>query len=153
MLFPALPDCVLWWRDSGRQLATGTTLTEPQPFGPPRSQNIDPDPFAAVAGLCVIAGLVLSLIGRRLARATAISGAVGAMALLIMRSRLDDELQKQTQGLAKATSQMGFMFEVALLVAAAALNGYLMMQEKRTAAAVSKVPKNARYADGGARPG
>ena len=36
---------------TGQQLATGTSISQPQPFGPPQKQHIDPDPFAAIAGL------------------------------------------------------------------------------------------------------
>src|ERR1039457_5409578 len=88
---------------TGQQLVTGTTLTQPQAFGPPQTQKVDADPFAIVAGLCALAGIALSLIGRKIASGAAISGGVGAVSLLIMRSRLDEQLQKQGEGLAKAT--------------------------------------------------
>jgi hypothetical protein len=125
---------------TGRQLATGTTLTQPQPFGPPQTQKVSPDPFAAVAGLCALAGIALSLIGRRLASAAAISGGVGAASLLIMRSRLNDQLQSQSQGLAKATYETGFTLAVLLLIAGAAWNVYLFLQSRRSSDANRSVP-------------
>jgi hypothetical protein len=125
---------------TGQQLATGTTLTQPQAFGPPRTQNIDADPFAAVAGLCAITGIALSLIGRRLASAAGISGGAGALSLLIMRSRLDDQLQKQGQGLAKATYETGFSLAVLLLIAGAAWNVYLFLQSRRISETVPVAP-------------
>jgi hypothetical protein len=125
---------------TGRQLATGTTLTQPQPFGPPQTQKVSPDPFAVAAGLCALAGIALSLIGRRLASAAAVSGGVGAVSLLIMRSRLNDQLQTQGQGLAKATYETGFTLTVLLLVAAAAWNVYLFLQIRRIGEANRMAP-------------
>ncbi len=125
---------------TGQQLATGTTLSQPQPFGPPQTQKVSPDPFAVAAGLCAIAGIVLSLIGRRLASAAAVSGGVGAVSLLIMRSRLNDQLQSQSQGLAKATYETGFTLAVLLLIAGAAWNIYLFLQTRRVGEASPLVP-------------
>lgn len=116
---------------TGQQLATGTTLTQPQPFGPPQTQKVSPDPFVVAAGLCAIVGIVLSLIGRRLASGAAISGGIGAVSLLIMRSRLNDQLQSQSQGLAKATYESGFTLTVLLLIAGAAWSIYLFLQSRR----------------------
>lgn len=129
---------------TGQQLATGTTLREPQPFGPPQTQKIDPDLFAAVTGLCAIGGVGLSLIGRRLAGATAATGGVGAVSLLVMRFRLDDQLQKQAGGMASATYETGFTVAVLLLIAGAVWNAYLFRQNPRSEDLVpaSKVEAN-----------
>ncbi len=59
---------------TGQQLATGTTLTQPQPFGPPQTQKLNGDPFAALAWAGALAGVALSLVGRKMAAATAITG-------------------------------------------------------------------------------
>jgi type II secretory pathway pseudopilin PulG len=125
---------------TGQQLATGTTLTQPQPFGPPQTQKDDADPFAAVAALCALTGIVLSLIGRRIAGATAISGAAGVASLFIMRYRLDGQLQTQGQGLATATYKTGFTLAALLLVAGSASNVYLFLQARRTSGAVPSTP-------------
>lgn len=45
---------------SGIQLATGTTVKQPQVFGAPRSQRVDPEPFAVLALLSVFIGAGLS---------------------------------------------------------------------------------------------
>jgi len=116
---------------TGQQLATGTTLTQPQAFGPPQSQKVDGDPFAAIAGLCALAGIVLSLIGKRMAGASAAAGGAGAVSLLIMRSRLDAQIQKQSQGLATMTYETGFTLVLLLLFAAVAWNLYLLLQNQR----------------------
>lgn len=125
---------------SGQQLATGTTLTQPQPFGPPQTQKVDADPFAVVAALCALTGIVLSLIGRRIATATAISGGAGGISLLIMRSRLDGQLQTQGQGVVTAAYETGYTLALLLLIAGAAWNVYLFLQTRRTSAAVPSTP-------------
>jgi hypothetical protein len=116
---------------TGQQLATGTTLTQPQAFGPPQSQKVDGDPFAAIAGICALAGIVLSLIGRRMVGASAAAGGAGAVALLIMRSRLDAQIQKQSQGLATITYETGFTLVLLLFFAAIMWNVYLILQSRR----------------------
>jgi hypothetical protein len=125
---------------TGQQLATGTTLTQPQPFGPPQTQKVEADPFAAVAALCALGGIVLSLIGRRIATATAFSGGAGAVSLLIMRSRLDGQLQTQGQGVATAAYETGYTLAMLLLIAGAAWNVYLFLQTRRTSAAFTPPP-------------
>src|SRR6266852_3589386 len=85
---------------SGIQLATGTTVDQPQMFGPSQKKKVAPDPFAAVAGLCAIVALGLSFVGSaRTSIAPAISGATGAISLLLMKSRMDSEIVKQGQGI------------------------------------------------------
>jgi hypothetical protein len=61
----------------------------------------------------------------------AISGGIGAMSLFIMRSRLDDQLQKQSQGLATANYETGFTLAVLFMIAGAAWSAYLFLQGRR----------------------
>lgn len=123
---------------SGQQMVTGTTLTQPQPFGPPQKQKLDGDPFAAIAALCAIAGIALSLIGKRMAVATASSGSIGALSLVIMRSRLEGQIQHQSQGLATVTYEAGFTLVTLLLIVSAIWNFYLAAQGKRIAMIADK---------------
>lgn len=116
---------------TGQQMATGTTLTQPQPFGAPRTEKVPGEPFAAVAWLCAIVGIGLSLAGQRLAAGTAASGAVGAVSLLILRSRLDEQIQKQTEGMGQVSSETGYALAVLLLIAGAGWNIYLFLQSRR----------------------
>jgi hypothetical protein len=90
-----------------------------------------------VAGLCAIAGVALSLIGRGLASAAAVSGGAGAVSLFVMRSRLDEQLQKQAEGMATANYETGFTLAVLLLIAGAAWNVYLFLQSRRVNEPVS----------------
>jgi lysylphosphatidylglycerol synthetase-like protein (DUF2156 family) len=112
---------------SGQQMATGTSIEDPQAFGPSKTQRIDPDPFAAVAWLSALAGVVLSLVGRRLA--ASVSGAAGAVSLGVMASRLEGQVQKATEGMGQTNLEIGFTFAISLLIAAAAWNIYLLRQK------------------------
>jgi hypothetical protein len=111
---------------TGQQLATGTTITQPQAFGPAQKQKSEADPFAAIAGLCGIAGIALSLLGRKLAVGAAASGGLGALSLLVLRSRLEDQIQKQSQGVAQVSFESGYKLALLLLIAGTAWNIYLI---------------------------
>lgn len=121
---------------SGIQLATGTSVQQPQMFGPPQKQKVDSEPTAAVAAICAILGLGLSLLGSRLALASAISGAAGAVSLLVMKSRLEDQIVKQGQGMLQVSYETGFFLTLILFLAGVAWNAYLFSQRKQTSAVV-----------------
>jgi hypothetical protein len=74
---------------TGQQLATGTTMSQPQPFGPPKMQKVEPNAFAAVAFLCSAAGVVLCLAGRKMLRGVAAAACVGSVSLIAMKVQLD----------------------------------------------------------------
>jgi hypothetical protein len=133
---------------TGQQLATGTTLTQPQPFGPPQTQKVAPDPFAAIAGLCALVGIVLCLIGRKMAGPCAATGGLGAVSLLIMRARLDAEIQKQSQGLAAVSYETGFTLVLLLFFAGLAWNVFLFFQGKRTREAGIMASEQGQIAQG-----
>lgn len=122
---------------TGQQLATGTTLSQPQPFGPPQSQKIDGDVSAAIAGICALAGIVLSLVGRRMAGPSAVSGAIAAASLLVLRNRLEGQIQKQGEGLASVSFEMGYTLTLLLLIVGIVWNVYLFLQERRVKGAVT----------------
>lgn len=132
---------------TGQQLATGTTLVQPQAFGPPHTQKIDADPFAAIAFFCAILGGAISLVGHRLAGAAALSGGAGALSLVIMRSRLDDQLQTQGQGLAKATYETGFTLAIISLIAGVAWNMYFSLRATTSNEIVEPVQHTERSSD------
>ncbi len=117
---------------TGQQLATGTTLSQPQPFGPPQKQHINADPFAAIAGMCAIAGTALSLTGRKMASGCAAAAIVGSVSLLVMKSHFDSELQSQAGGMAQANYQTGYTLALVLLAAGSIWNIFLFLQNKHT---------------------
>jgi len=124
---------------SGVQLAAGTTIEQQQMFGPPQKQKVDPEPAAAIAALCAIAGLLLSLPGIKTAIASCVSGAFGAISLLVMKSRVDDAIVKKGQGLLQVNYEIGFGLTLLLLIGAAAWNGYLFSQRRTISAAQQPV--------------
>jgi len=116
---------------SGAQLATGTSVEQPQMFGPPKKQNVDPDPTAAVAGICALLGLGLSFLGAKNAIAPAISGAVGVVSLFLMKVRLDDQIVRQGQGMLQVNYETGYVLAIILLIAGVGWNAFLISQQKR----------------------
>lgn len=115
---------------SGRQLALGTTIKQAQPFGSPQAQAIHASPSATVALFCALAGIVLSLIGRRLAVASAASGAGGAIGLIILQSRLHEQIEEHSGGVARVHLEAGFYLAMILLVTGAAWNLYVWIQDR-----------------------
>lgn len=129
---------------TGQELATGTHITTVQMFGPPKSQHIPPNPFAAGAGMIGLLGVVLSVIGRRMgARFNLMAawlGVFGFIDMLSLRSNLTDQIQKQSQGLASVEWLSGYTFAFLFFLAAAVWNVYesLLDRKKRTLEANSK---------------
>ena len=123
---------------SGIQLATGTAVEQPQMFGPPQKQKVDPDPSAVVAALAAIAGLGLSFLGARTALGPAVSGGIGAISLLFMKSRLDDQIVKQGHGMLQVNYETGFSLTLLLLLAGAAWNAYLFSQREQIPAQANR---------------
>jgi len=119
---------------TGVQLATGTTIEVPQAFGPSREQKVAQEPLAAVAGLCAVIGFGVSFAGGRAAIVPTISGVLGALSLLIMKSRIDGGIVKHGQGVLQANYEIGFFLALLLMIAGAMWNGYLFSQRAKAAA-------------------
>jgi hypothetical protein len=120
---------------SGAQLATGTTVEQPQMLGPPQKQRVDPEPFVALAALCALVGLGLSFAGVRVAIGTAISGAVGTVSLLLMKSRMDDQIVNQGHGMLQVNYETAYSLTLILFIAGAAWNTYLFSQRRQSVGA------------------
>ena len=85
---------------SGIQLATGTTVKQPQMFGPPKSEKFQPEPLAILALLSVVAGVGLSFLkGKRGAVGSALLAVAGVVLLAALKSKLDGEAASQGGGL------------------------------------------------------
>lgn len=123
---------------TGVELATGTTVEEPQVFGPAQKKHVGGEPLALVAGLCAIAGLGLSFLGSRLAIAPAVSGALGALFLLLLQSKLNSDVTKEAQGVFRLDYEAGYLLTLLFFIAGAAWNLYQFFQSRKlTAPAVS----------------
>jgi len=129
---------------SGVQLAFGTEVNQPQMFGPAQKKNVDAEPLATLAGLCALLGLGLGFIeSSRAALGPAVSGVVGALFLLLVKSNMDDKIVKQGQGMLQVSYEAGFTLTLLLLIAGAALNGYGFFSQ-RARSAVASLPATPR---------
>jgi len=116
---------------SGIQLVTGTTIQQPQPFGPPKAQKVDAEPLAVLAFLSGIAGLALSFLrGRKSAIAPATAGVVAAILLLALKSKLDGDALRQGGGVIQVDYAAGFWAVLILFLAAVAVNVFFLVQGK-----------------------
>lgn len=84
---------------AGVELAAGTTVNQPQTFGPPRKQTVNPEPTATIAAFLAVLGIGLSFIGPKGAIATGVTGALGAISLLFMKSQVDNRIFNQGHGM------------------------------------------------------
>jgi hypothetical protein len=126
---------------TGRQLATGATIVQPGGFGSSNKQRISLDPFATIAALSAVSGLILSLVGRRMVRGVATSGAVGTASLAAMKVHLDYELQKQGMGMAQNNYQAGYFLALLLMIAGTGWSFYRLRQREEDAE--SGIPSSA----------
>jgi len=82
---------------TGVQLVTGSEMKEPMSE---TTKKIPPEPFAIIAILALVAGTVFSLSsGKGSALAAAIAGGAAALALLILKTRMDAEITKEASGM------------------------------------------------------
>ena len=125
---------------TGVELATGTTVEQPQVFGPAQKKRVGAEPLATLAALCAIAGIGLSFLGSRLAIAPAVSGAAGALFLLLLQSKLNSDMSKEVQGAFRLDWEVGFVLVLLFFVAGAAWNSYQFFQSKKLVAAPGVSP-------------
>lgn len=116
---------------SGIQLVTGTTIEEPRMFGGKQKRKIKGEPLAVLTFLSVIAGLALSFLKNRKGTIGAIaSGCAGAILLLLLKSKLNSDIQKETAGMLQLNYDVGFYLTLILFIAVAGINAYSIIQTK-----------------------
>lgn len=116
---------------SGIQLVTGTTIEEPQMFGGKQKRKIKGEMLAVLTFLSVIAGLVLSLLKNKKGTiGTIASGGTGAILVLLLKFKLDSDIQKETAGMLQLNYDVGFYLVLLLFIAVAGINAYSIMQYK-----------------------
>src|SRR5580765_5288269 len=126
---------------SGVELATGTTVEQPQVFGPPQKRHQGAQPLATVAALCALAGVGLCFLGLRLAIAPAISGALGALSLLFLQFKLNGDLTKEARSdMFRLDWEAGYILALVFFVVAAAWNFYVFFQGRKSPALASSPP-------------
>jgi len=116
---------------SGIQMVAGTSVQQPQMFGPPKSEKLNAEPLAVLALLCGALGLGLSFLkGRGGAIASAAAGGLAAILLLALKSKIQGDAVAKGGGILQVNYEVGFYAVVVLFLAAVALNIYVLMQGK-----------------------
>jgi zinc-ribbon domain len=116
---------------SGVQLATGTTVKQPQIFGAPKSEKFDPEPLAVFALLSVLAGLGLSFLkGKKGAVGSAALAVLGMILLAALKSKLDGEALRQGGGVIQVGYETGYYLTLVFLLVAAGTTIYALVGNK-----------------------
>ncbi len=116
---------------SGIQLATGTTIQQPQMFGPPKSEKVGAEPLAALALLCVLAGAGLSFLkGKKGAVSSAALAGLGVILLAALTSKLDGDAIRQSGGAVQVNYEVGFYLVIVFLLSAIGAGVYALLAGK-----------------------
>lgn len=94
---------------TGVQLATGTTIKEPQVFGETREREMPAEPLATGAlGLTVLAALASFVSGRGARIATGSIGLVNFILLLLLKSKIERDALSEGGGMFQLSWGPGF---------------------------------------------
>lgn len=116
---------------TGVQLATGTSIKQPSLTGGSQEQKIPGEPLAMLAIASSVVGFVTSLMkARKSAIAPAGSGAIGFILLLMLKSKIDDSILREGQGLIVVSYGLGFWLAFLLFVSATVINIYSLVPDK-----------------------
>jgi hypothetical protein len=116
---------------SGLQLATGTTIQQPQMFGPPKSQKVGAEPLAVLALLSVLAGVGASFLrGKKGAGSSAGLALLAVILLAALKSKLDGDALRQGAGAVQVNYEAGYYLTLILLLAAIGASVYALVAAK-----------------------
>jgi hypothetical protein len=130
---------------TGLQMATGVEISVPNSL-PTNLSSIDslsslteskkiPGNSTAVLAFCTAAaGLTTTLLLKNRQQKyliPAISGGLGTLLLLFLKSNTDDSVLKQGSGMIKINYGLGFWLALILFLGAAGLNGYQLMEDRK----------------------
>lgn len=105
---------------TGVQLVTGTSVRDPM-SGQQRKQG--GEPLAAMALVCAGGGLALGVATRRRSRShgATIAGCAGAVAMLLLKAKLDGDMAREGQGMLQAQYTSAYWLAVLFLAGGATL--------------------------------
>jgi len=107
---------------SGLQLATGTTISEPQAFGAARERKLAPEPLALAALLCAVGGLFATfVVGRVGSLVGGAIGSLGALLLLFLKNKLESQALQEGGRMLQVSYDLGFWLSFLSFCIAAAL--------------------------------
>jgi hypothetical protein len=120
-------------RLNGLNLVVGTTINTPSPLGgPPKINRIPGEPFATGAFLCATIGVATSFLKpKKSALIPAVSGGLGVLFLLFLKSKLEDDILRQGTGMLIIDFQSGYWFAFLLFIGATAINAYTNVQHRK----------------------
>jgi hypothetical protein len=125
---------------SGVQLAVGTTVQEPQMFGPPKHRRIDGDPLALAALVCAVVGIAAAFLPAGPSRVlSALAGVGGTVLLLALKSKIDGEVSRQAMGLFEVEYDIGY-WGALLGYCAGFLSSFLVKPSRNLAVETESVP-------------
>lgn len=130
---------------SGLQLATGTTVERPEPFGSPLKQKIDPEPLALLALPVILVGIGASIVNGKKGAigSTALSG-LGFILLIALKAKIDNDVLKQTAGAIQVNYQAGFYLATLFLIVAAGTSVFAIFQNKNPPLTVAGGPADSK---------
>jgi hypothetical protein len=107
---------------SGREMAFGTEVHQQSLFGSDEVKKVPGESLALAALGAAVAGLLLS-VGRRATRTlTAIAGAAGALLLLLLHNKVDQDVLRSGGGMLTLDFAPPYYLAVAMFVAGAVLS-------------------------------
>jgi len=116
---------------SGIHLVTGTTVEQPQMFGPAEERKIGGETLAILVLLSACAGLALSFLkDKKGVMGSAVTGGMGVIFLLFLKSKLDNDILRETGGMSQLDYGAGFYLALLLFLSAIGVNAYSMAQGK-----------------------
>ena len=115
---------------TGFQMVTGTTVRQPNMFGEqPKQKKIGTEPYAIAGFLLALAGFAISFSRNKTAYFfSAITSAAGAVCLLLLKTKLDQEALNSGQGLILLDYDFGYWASFIIFILSAAMNGYIYKQ-------------------------
>jgi len=115
----------------GTELVFGTTVQQPQMFGPPKPQKIDREPLAALAFLCCLAAFGLAFAKSRNGEiGTAALSGVSFIFLMFFKSQLEDQALRRSSGAFQVTYEFGFWLVLLLTVCAGVLSAIALWRSR-----------------------
>lgn len=108
---------------NGVQLATGTTLSNKNPFtGAPKQGKIKPEPLAAAAGVAAVLALLIAFIGGNKGKIGAAVGSSScALLLLLTKFKVDQNALEKGQGMVGVQWEFGFWLALLAAITAAVI--------------------------------
>jgi len=124
---------------SGIQMVAGTTVEEPQMFGPPKKRKVEAEPLALLAFLSAACGFAISFIrNKKGAILTSITSGMGLIFLLLLKSKLDNEAVRQGEGILQVHYMTGFYLAIIFFLSAIGINLYSILQHKESSLTQTK---------------